>query len=365
MNFWQNLPKPVVGLAPMDGVTDAPFRFITAKHGKPDVIITEFVSVDGIYHGSSRLFEDFLYHEVEKPVVAQIYGKDPKLFYLAAKVACTLGFDGIDINMGCPSRSVAARGSGAALINTPDLARQIITATKKGVNDWVSDGFVGLPQKTVAATNNTKMKLRDLGIVFDDDRKQIPVSVKTRIGLREVVITEWVNNLLEAGAANITMHGRTLKQTYTGNADWNSIAEGAQIVRGFNKGKEAEDRVTYIGNGDITNPNVAVERIAQSGVDGVLIGRAAMGNPWIFRYKNQIRDLKKNIVLEDISVTERVEMAIEHSRVFERVKQLSPFVQMRKHLGWYMKSFPGASEVRMKLMQTNSSKDVVKLLRAL
>ena len=120
----------------MDGVTDAAFRYITAKHGGPDVILTEFVNIQSALYSPHTLLQDFAYSEIERPIAAQIYGKTPELFYQVAHIVCELGFDGLDINMGCPAKKVAAIGCGAALIRTPDLAREIIRAAKQGVRDW-------------------------------------------------------------------------------------------------------------------------------------------------------------------------------------------------------------------------------------
>ena len=120
----------------MDGVTDASFRHITAKHGGPDVTLTEFVNIQSALYSPHTLLKDFTYSEIERPVVAQIYGKTPELFYKVAHIVCELGFDGLDINMGCPAKKVAASGCGAALIRTPDLAREIIRAAQHGIQDW-------------------------------------------------------------------------------------------------------------------------------------------------------------------------------------------------------------------------------------
>ena len=136
MNFWQKIDKPIIGLSPMDGVTDASFRFITAKHGGPDVTFTEFVNVEAAFHAPHTLMRDLMYSEIERPVVAQIYGHTPELFYKVAHIVCALGFDGLDINMGCPAKKVAAKGSGAALIRTPELARAIIQSARQGIQDW-------------------------------------------------------------------------------------------------------------------------------------------------------------------------------------------------------------------------------------
>ncbi len=132
MNFWQSLTRPVIGMAPMDGVTDATFRHTVAMHGKPDVSFTEFTHVHDVCRGPEFLLDSLIYHEAERPIVAQLYGKEPDLFYQAAHAVCELGFDGLDINMGCPSRSVASSGSGAGLIRTPDVAQAIMQACPTG-----------------------------------------------------------------------------------------------------------------------------------------------------------------------------------------------------------------------------------------
>ena len=134
-NFWRLINRPIIGLSPMDGVTDASFRYITAKHGGPDVIFTEFVNIQAAFHAAHTLIKDLTYCEIERPVVAQIYGRSPELFYKVAHIVCELGFDGLDINMGCPAKKVAAAGCGAALIREPQLALSIIRAAKRGVQD--------------------------------------------------------------------------------------------------------------------------------------------------------------------------------------------------------------------------------------
>src|SRR6266487_5882572 len=132
MSFWHQIAQPIIGLSPMDGVTDPAFRFIVARHGKPDVQFTEFINVDELCYGADSAWHQLRYAEIERPVLAQIYGADPDKFYQVAQVACELGFDGVDINMGCPSKSVSARGGGAALIKNQYLAKEIISASQCG-----------------------------------------------------------------------------------------------------------------------------------------------------------------------------------------------------------------------------------------
>jgi tRNA-dihydrouridine synthase len=217
MNFWQNIPKPVIGLSPMDGVTDASFRFITAKHGCPDVVLTEFGNIQSAIYAPELLLKDFIYSEIERPVVAQIYGKTPDLFYKTAHIVGELGFDGLDINMGCPARKVAAAGCGAALIGEPELVRAIMQATRQGLQDWY-DGQtlkeVGVRQSAIAAFKAANR--RRVGMDTPAERCLLPVSIKTRIGYDRIVVKEWMATLLEERPAVITLHGRTLQQGYKG-----------------------------------------------------------------------------------------------------------------------------------------------------
>ncbi len=328
--FWGKLNKPVIGLSPMDGVTDAPFRFIVAKYAKPDVIITEFVSAEGLSYGASALLVDFLYSEIERPIVAQIFGTDPEAFYKSSAIICELGFDGIDINMGCPDKNVAKRGGGAALIKNPKLAKDIIKNVKKGIRDW-SEGKslkeFGLSDDMIDIINLQKKT---------NNKKVIPVSVKTRIGYDKIEIKDWVLHLLEEEPANISIHGRTLKQMYMGEANWEAISEAADIIH--------KTETLVLGNGDVLSASEVEERVAQYGVDGVLIGRATFGNPWVLSG-------------EKVSVEKKLKVAIEHANKFEEIFKDRKFYNMRKHLAWYAHGFSGAKELRMNLMKAENAKE--------
>lgn len=348
MNFWQTFEKPIIGLAPMDGVSDAAFRYITTKYSKPSVVITEFISVDGITHGADKLYTDFLYHPSERSIAAQIFGNDPELFFRSAIVVCELGFDGVDINMGCPAKSVAGRGAGAALIKTPELAQEIVKATKAGVEEWVANGTKALSKQTLKATQATKEQLALLGNKHDSEkvRKAIPTSVKTRIGFDQDVAEKWMEQLLEVKPANITVHGRTLKQMYTGNASWEALARAAAVVASYNEGIEAAEKITFLGNGDVNSKADLDKRLENPNFDGVLVGRATFGNPWIFR---QLRGEQF-----ELTAAERFLAAAEHARKHVELKGEPAFVQMRKHLAWYTKGLPGSAGLRADLVRTNN-----------
>ena len=359
MNFWQDIPKPVIGLSPMDTVTDASFRFVTAKHGRPDVVLTEFVNIQSAIYAPELLLKDFIYAEIERPVVAQIYGKTPELFYKTAHIVGELGFDGLDINMGCPTRKVAAAGCGAALIGEPELARAIMQATRQGLQDWY-DGQtlkeVGVRQSAIAAFKAANR--RRVGMDTPAERCLLPVSIKTRIGYDRIVVKEWMATLLEERPAAITLHGRTLQQGYKGNADWDAIAQAAEIVKGSG--------TLLLGNGDLQDMPEVYRRIRETRVDGVLIGRAAAGNPWLFADKEQVklalRGIGKVTQQTSMSLAKRFNVILEHSRHYEHVGQNRCFDGMRKHLLWYCRDLPGAAELRAPLVQVKSAADVEVIL---
>lgn len=333
MSFWDDLyaqGRPVVGLSPMDGVTDAAMRYMTARYGARnnqspnsnnqtygvDLLFTEFVSVDALHHAPperrERLLKTFikardiepLDHPTSKPFeIAQVFGHTPDYFKEAAELVEILGFDGIDINMGCPAHKVEENGSGAGLIRTPELAQEIVKAVK-------------------GAT-------------------KLPVSVKTRIGVDTSVVEEWMATLMEVQPANISLHGRTLRQLYQGCADWEAIGRAAKVVHQYGG--------HILGNGDILDMADGMTKVGQYGVDGFLIGRSAEGNPGIF--------------LQDFvpCMHKRLNWMLEHARVFESIFP-DNFMPMRKHLAWYCKGFPGAVEIRSKLMLTNSSSEVEQIV---
>jgi tRNA-dihydrouridine synthase len=357
-NFWQSLPRPIIGLAPMDGVTDAAFRGIVAAQGPPDVTITEFTSVIDVCRGPEHRLQPLRYHERERPVVAQLYGKDPDLFYRAAMVVCALGFDGLDLNMGCPSRTVASSGSGAGLIRTPELACAIIRAARQGILDWAGGrsladaGLKPARQEQIAAMNARR------GACNPVERRIIPLSVKTRIGYDRDIVESWIGLLLEESPTAIMLHGRTLEQMYRGAADWKAIERAAGLARGT--------RTLVLGNGDLSSPADVVRRVDTHGVHGVLVGRGALGTPWFFKGKEAIRAAVKTggapPELPGPSLHERFEVMLEHARLFESCFGGDRFPHIRKHLGWYCKGFPGAAAMRGRMVQAASSRDVARIV---
>ncbi len=355
MNFWQNIPKPIIGLAPMDSVTDASFRFITAKHGRPDVMLTEFVNIQSAIYAPELMLKDFTYAEIERPIAAQIYGKTPELFYQVAHIVGELGFDGLDINMGCPARKVAAAGCGAALIREPALARAIIQAARQGLQDWY-DGQslkqVGIRPSAIAAFKAVN-RLRT-GHETIAERRLLPLSIKTRIGYDRIVVKEWIATLLEERPAAISLHGRTLQQGYKGQADWNAIAQAAAIAN--NSG------TLLLGNGDLLDMPDVYRRVRETKVDGVLIGQGAQGNPWLFAGKEQVKQALCGVGTVSsqpaVSLADRFDVMLEHSRRYASDSRNHWFYGMRKNLLWYCRDLDSADELHWQMKRVNSADDV-------
>ncbi len=357
-HFWSQLPHPILGLAPMDGVTDAPFRLTVAMQGRPDVIFTEFTSVMDVCRGPAHLLASLIYGEAERPVVAQLYGKDPDLFYQAAYIVCELGFDGLDINMGCPSRNVAASGSGAGLIRTPDLAHEIMRAARQGIADWAAgQSLTGAGLKESRGELIRAMNRRRGGLP-DVPRRTIPLSVKTRIGYDTIIVERWIEHLLAEQPVAISVHGRTLEQMYRGEADWSAIERAAQLARGTD--------TLLLGNGDVQCLQDIVRRVRQHGVHGVLVGRGTLGEPWLFRHKDTARAAVSDdtcmVESESLSLEERFRVMLDHARQFEAILGQDRFPRMRKHLGWYCKGFPGAAAMRAAMVRASGSADVARIV---
>ena len=356
-SFWRRLPQPIIGLAPMDGVTDSAFRHIVALHGKPDITFTEFTNVHDICSGRLKALDSLRYSEPERPVIAQIYGKEPSLFYQAAHVVCELGFDGLDINMGCPSKNVASSGSGAGLIRTPNLAQELIDQARKGIQDWAAGqtlSQIGLKAKALEAIGHLQSGLQTTPV-----RKTIPLSVKTRIGFYRNIIEEWTACLIQGRPDVRSIHGRALSQMYRGQSDWEAIALAAAKIQPHG--------ILVLGNGDIQSLREASVRIREAGTNGVLIGRGSLGNPWIFHGIQEMRTgfhagISYSAQPHTPDLEEKFRIMIEHASLFERVHGPERFVRMRKHLGWYCSAFPHAAAMRAELVRTNSTLDVVNLV---
>lgn len=345
--FWPTLSQPIIGLSPMDGVTDNAYRTIQKKYGRPDIVYTEFTSVEGLCNNAVKLMRAFDFDDSQRPIIAQIFGVTPEYFRQVAVMLCELGFDGVDINMGCPAKKVHRHGSGAGLILTPDLAQAIIRQTKQGITDY-QNGMRSkdCPDFSERILKDVERRVSQLPQPVDPGRP-LSLSLKTRVGYNEPITREWFKYLLETEVETIALHGRTLKQQYSGLANWEEIGKAVELAKPTGK--------LILGNGDIPDRAEALARCRDYGVNGVLIGRATFGNPFVF--------LKEG---EQPSAS-IFEVALEHCRLHEQDWPNTPeqnnFFIMRKHLGWYIKSFPDAGEVRRELFSSNSSQEVEAIFR--
>lgn len=303
--IWEPKDRPLMVLAPLHEVTDAAFRETVAACGEPDVMFTEFTSVDGLAHerGRERMIKRYLQRgEHETRTVAQVWGNDPEKFRSAAKLVRELGFAGVDINTGCPDRTVVKNDKGGGLLKDWKRILDIVAATKEGAGD-------------------------------------LPVSVKTRLGFDTDVADEWIPALAGSGVAAITLHARTVRELSKVPAKWDRIRDLAPAVR--------EHGVTFIGNGDVTSYADGVARVLGSGCDGAMIGRAIFGNFWFF---------DPDVETEDVPLQRKLEVLADLAERFEaRYGDFRSLSVLRKHVKGLVHGFDGASELREKLMTCDTA----------
>ncbi len=286
-------------LAPLAGVTDATFRRLCRENGA-DIVVTEMVSAKGLLCDPARTGRYLAYDEAERPVGAQLFGSDPGEIAKAAEEIARRGFDFVDINMGCPVRKVTGGGSGAAILANPRLAGEIARAAV---------GAAGIP---------------------------VTAKIRSGFGAERETYLDVSGEIFEAGAAAVTLHPRHRGQMFSGSADWSHIAALKKAFPG---------RV-IIGNGDIRTPGDAARMLAETGCDSVMLGRAAMGNPWIFAAVKTgtgpatTPDARRALILRHGE-----EMFLRHGPPGMR--------EMRKHLAWYSRGIPGSAAFRSELPEVS------------
>ena len=306
--------KPLF-LAPMEDVTDPSFRFI-CKHFGADMVYTEFIPSDGLIRDAKKSIKKLEIYDEERPVGIQLYGHIIESMVEAAKIAASAKPDLIDINFGCPVRKIANRGAGAGMLCNVPLMEAMTAAIVKAV--------------------------------------KLPVTVKTRIGWDENSknIVEIAERLQDAGISALTIHGRTRAQLYRGNADWSLIGEVKRNPR---------MKIPIIGNGDIITPGSAKQAFDTYGVDGIMIGRATVGKPWIFK---EIRHfLNTGEILPPMSLQEKVDLArLQFSRSLEVKGIPRGIFEMRRHFSNYFKGLPDFRELRMKLVTSLNPEEINSIL---
>ncbi len=321
-SFWNEIKKPIFALAPMEDVTDTVFREIIMSVSNPEflnVLMAEFTSTDGICHPVGKLkvthrlyispTERKLLKENNVKIIAQIWGSNPEHFLRSAQIITDeYDFDGIDINMGCPVKKIVRQASCSQLIQFPELAKEIIYATKEGTN--------------------------------------LPVSVKTRTGIKTHNTEEWITTLLETKPAAITLHARTQKMMSAYPAEWNEITKAVNVRNNMNP------ETVMLGNGDVKTVTDGLEKMKETGADGVMIGRGIFSNPWMFNYPEI-----------NPEVSHKLAILWQHVKLFSATwGKEKHFPILKRFLKIYTSDFNGAAEIRGKMMLTNNADDVFKIL---
>ena len=317
--FWDKLPRPFLSLAPMYDVTDSAFRQVIVRRGRPDVFYTEFVSADGLSSiAKDKLVREFYFTESERPIVAQIFGSRPENIRQAAAIAQSLGFDGLDINMGCPDAAVQKQGAGACLINSPSLAQEIIAAARAGA-------------------------------------PELPLSIKTRIGYNKIEFEKWLPELIKAKPDHITVHLRTKKEMSLVPAHWELMPEIKKLFVGSD--------VLLSANGDVRDTGEARHKALEYGLDGVMLGRAVFGNPCLFTDYLPTKEDKLKALIEHINLFAELYLpGVSNDKLFSG--HTKSFAVMKKHFKAYVSGFPGAGDIREKLYAVDSPTEACAIIES-
>jgi tRNA-dihydrouridine synthase B len=309
MNIGDISVVPPLVLAPMAGVTDHTFRLLAKEMGV-GLLVTEMISAKGLCYGNQKTEELLIFSQEERPIAMQIFGSEPEFMAKGAKLLALRRPDIIDINMGCPTPKIVNNGDGSALMKDPGLAREVIQAVVEAVS--------------------------------------LPVTVKIRKGWDDnsANAVEIASLAQEAGAKAVTVHGRTRMQFYEGKADWEIIRRVKESVS-----------IPVIGNGDVASPADAKEIIEKTGVDGVAIGRGALGNPWIFKRTKEY--FATGEIPPEPVPEEKIDLALRHlALMIERIGEKRGVLEMRKHLSWYIKGLYGAAEIKVAINKAATKKEM-------
>jgi tRNA-dihydrouridine synthase B len=311
-NFWKKIKRPILALAPMAGITDSAFRSICKKHGA-DVTYSEMASVSALFFKPQKTLDLVRFREIESPYVIQLFGKSPEHFAVAAKIITEkIKPDGIDINFGCPAKKVFTHGSGCALMPQKELAREIISAVC--------------------------------------DNTDLPVSIKIRAGIKDMTALDFIENTKDLPYSAIMIHGRTYEGGFSGEVNFEICEEVKKIV----------PEKIILANGGINSAEEGA-RVLQKHptLDGLGIARGAWGRPWIF---NEIKNAINRVSTDAYDFSKIKKIMLEHAQLIYADKGNTGKFEMRKHLAWYVKGFPGASELRRKLVLAESLEEIKSIL---
>ncbi len=309
-NFWKKLNKPILALAPMAGYTTSSFRQICKYHGA-DVVYSELASATALNFEGKKTLKLLQSEKSESPYVVQLFGNDPKYFCNAVKfVSEKIKPDGIDINMGCPAKKVFSNGSGAALMKEVEKVREIIKETLKGT--------------------------------------KLPVSIKIRAKVENVTAYKFVKKINDLPISAIMIHGRSLKQGFTGEINYEQIRKVKELVD-----------IPVLANGGINSPKDAKRMLQRTGADGLGIARGSLTKPWLF---SQIKEYLEKGEYQEFELEQIKKSAIHHAKMSYKSKGKHGIVEMRKYLLWYFRGFENAKEIRKGLVKVESVGDIEMIL---
>ncbi|MFH1111457.1 MAG: tRNA-dihydrouridine synthase [Patescibacteria group bacterium] len=317
LNFWDKLTKPIIALAPMAGVTDQSFRWLCKDFGA-DVIYTEFASSNGLIYQNKKTREMLKFSPAEQPVVCQIFGNNPEIFYKSASILQEMGFAGLDINFGCPSYKVVKNGGGVSLMRQPNLCAELVQAACEG--------------------------------------SSLPVSIKLRASIKNnnkdgqtITAVDVIKKMVALPISAIMLHARSYEKPFDGELQMEIFKQARQIWK-----------KVLLFNGGITTPENAQQIITETGADGLGIARGSLGRPWLFA---QIKSYLKTRTYKSYYWPDIKKIILCHAALALKHKGDYGLIELRKHLSWYIRGFPGASNLRSKLVQVKVLADIKSILK--
>ncbi|MFA6526219.1 MAG: tRNA-dihydrouridine synthase [Candidatus Buchananbacteria bacterium] len=339
--------RPILALAPMAGISDSAFRQICRKSGA-DVVYTEMVSADGLYYDSKKTLEFLKFAKSERPVVIQLFGKHPAVFTKAAQIAEKAGFDGIDINFGCPAKKVAGHGGGVTLMRDLDKCREIIEAVMAGTNLPVSVKLrtsIIKPPLAPPFVKGEKNSGRNFPPLYERGGQE---------GFNVVTSLDFIKAMKDLPIAAIMIHGRSYEKPFDGEIDYEMIKK---CVHEF---KKHNPDGTVLGNGGIKKPEDAKIMIEKTGCDGVGLARGVYGKPWLFK---QVRDYLKTGKCKELTQKQIVKVILEHAKMAFGAKGGYGLIELRKHLLWYVSGWPQAKQLRSELVKVEKYGDLRQIFK--
>ncbi len=313
-NFWLTIKNPILVLAPMAGITDSSFCLLCRENGA-DVVYTEMTSIDALYYDSKKTIAMLARQNKAKPIVLQLFGKRPELVSKAVEIVEQAGFDGIDINFGCPAKKVVAHEGGITLLRSLNLCHELVQAVCEAT--------------------------------------KLPVSVKTRVsidtGKKQITVLDFIDKIKNLSVSTLMLHGRTYEQAFGGEVDYEMIKQAKKKFNGL-----------VIGNGGLNNPEDAKKMLDQTGVDGIALARGVYGRPWLFQ---QTKDYLRSGKYTYPNLNKVKKIVLRHAELNFKAKNSHGIIELRKHLCWYFRGFPGAGALRSQLVRVESVRDIKSILK--